>query len=123
MREGFVYIMSNQARTLYTGVTSDLQQRVLQHKSQSFKGFTAKYKLTRLVWFEPFDEISDAIEAEKKIKAWRRSKKVSLIEAHNPEWEDLAEDWYIEERLLNSKPDPSVGATISEILALGMTLS
>jgi putative endonuclease len=94
MREGFVYIMSNQARTLYTGVRGELQQRVLQHKNKLFGGFTAKYNLTKLVWFETFDDISQAIEAEKKIKAWRRSKKVNLIEAQNPEWEDLAENWF-----------------------------
>lgn len=109
MREGFVYIMSNQSRTLYTGVTSDLEQRVWQHKTKFFKGFTEKYNLTKLVWFEAFDDISTVIEYEKKVKAWRREKRVALIEVENPRWDDLAENWFAVERTLPKNPDPSVG--------------
>jgi putative endonuclease len=109
MREGFVYILTNQSRTLYTGVTSDLEQRIWQHKNKLCKGFTEKYNLTKLVWFQVFDDISTAIEYEKKVKAWRREKRVALIEEKNPRWDDLAENWYSGEHLLARKPDPSVG--------------
>lgn len=94
MYEYFVYIMSNQSRNLYTGVTSNLQQRVWQHKNKVFEGFTSRYNVTRLVWYEAFNDIGEAIECEKTIKAWRRSKKTTLIENMNPKWEDLAEKWY-----------------------------
>jgi putative endonuclease len=79
---------------MYTGVTSNLEQRVWQHKSKAFEGFTSQYNLTRLVWYEMLNDIHEAIETEKKIKAWRRSKKTELIEKMNPKWLDLAEDWY-----------------------------
>ena len=95
MEEYFVYIMANQSRTLYTGVTSDLEQRVWQHKNRFFEGFTSRYNLTRLVWYESFNDVHDAIESEKRIKAWRRSKKLELIEKANPNWLDLAENWYV----------------------------
>jgi putative endonuclease len=94
MHECFVYIMSNQSRTLYTGVTSDLEQRVLQHKNKIFQGFTSQYNLTKLVWYEAFNDLNEAIEGEKRIKAWRRQKKVALIEKLNPKWLDLAVNWY-----------------------------
>jgi len=99
MREYYVYIMSSQSRTLYTGMTSDLEQRVLQHKLRTFDGFTNRYKVTRLVWFETFNDVNQAIEAEKTIKGWRRSKKVEMIEEHNSRWEDLAADWYSKSQL------------------------
>ncbi len=91
-----MYIMSNQSRTLYTGVTSDLEQRVFQHKKKLIKGFTKKYNITILVWYDRFSDINQAIECEKKIKGWRRSKKISLIEEQNPCWLDLAEGWLIQ---------------------------
>lgn len=94
MRKFYVYIMTNKSRTLYTGVTSDLERRVFEHKNKLVPGFTSKYNITKLVWFEEFDDSMQAIEGEKKIKGWRRSKKVALIEANNPGWEDLAWDWY-----------------------------
>jgi putative endonuclease len=94
MHEYFVYIMSNQSRNLYTGVTSNLEQRVWQHKNKVLEGFTSQYNLTKLVWYEAFNDIGEAIESEKRIKAWRRSKKTALIEKMNPKWEDLAENWY-----------------------------
>ncbi len=94
----YVYILTNQSRTLYTGVTSDLQQRILQHKKKAIKGFTKRYNLTVLVWYEDFPNMDQAIEAEKIIKAWRRSKRIRLIEAMNPRWEDLAENLCRENR-------------------------
>jgi putative endonuclease len=92
----YVYIMSNKSRTLYTGGTSDLERRVFEHKNKLVAGFTSKYNITQLVWFEEFDDVMQAIEGEKKIKGWRRSKKIALIEMNNPEWKDLAQDWFIE---------------------------
>jgi putative endonuclease len=90
----YVYIMTNKSRTLYTGVTSDLERRVYQHKYKLIKGFTSKYNITRLVWYDEFDDPKQAIEGEKKVKGWIRSKKVALIESMNPRWLDLAEHWY-----------------------------
>jgi putative endonuclease len=90
MKTYFVYIMTNKSRTLYIGVTNDLSMRVEQHKSKAIPGFTSKYYLDRLVFFEEFDDIRTAIEREKQIKGWLRRKKIALIEASNPRWEDLS---------------------------------
>ncbi len=85
-----VYIVTNKQRgTLYTGVTSDLSERVYQHKTKAFRGFTSRYNLDKLVWFEKYPRIQDAIAREKQIKGWTRVKKIALIEAFNPEWTDL----------------------------------
>lgn len=95
MPQGYhVYIMASHTRTLYTGVTSDLEQRVRQHKLKLFDGFTKKYNVTRLVWFTEFSDIDQAIEAEKRLKGLLRKKKITLIEEMNPLWDDLAEDWF-----------------------------
>ena len=80
--------------TLYTGVTGDLQRRVWQHKNKLVPGFTSRYNLTHLVYYECFVHPDAAIAREKEIKAWRRSKKITLIESTNPRWEDLARAWY-----------------------------
>ena len=87
----FVYIMSNESRMLYVGVTNDVTRRSLEHKSKSTPGFTKKYNLYKLVYFEEFANIPAAIAREKQIKGWVRSKKVALIGSKNPEWKDLAE--------------------------------
>jgi putative endonuclease len=94
-----VYMMAIKTGTLYTGVTSDLEQRVRQHKSKEFDGFTKKYNVTRLVWYDEFPEIDQAIEAEKRIKGLLRIKKIKLIEDMNPDWNDLAESWHQETEL------------------------
>lgn len=93
MREYCVYIMASQSRTLYVGVTSDLERRVSEHKNGTISGFTQKYNVTNLVWFEVFTEVDQAIDAEKRIKKWRREKKVALVEDRNPEWLDLGSGW------------------------------
>jgi putative endonuclease len=90
-RRYFVYIMSNESRMLYVGVTNGLHKRVFQHKSTLIPGFTQKYNLHKLVYFEEFGDIRAAIAREKQIKGWLRSKKVTLIVAMNPQWKDLAE--------------------------------
>ncbi len=92
-KEYYVYIMTNYARTLYTGVTNDLEGRVYQHKMKLFPGFTARYDLTILVYYESTEDIMEAITREKQIKGWLRKKKVALIESVNPEWKDLSLDW------------------------------
>ena len=94
MREYHVYIMSNRSRTLYTGVTSNLGQRVHQHKERSVPGFTSKYKIDRLVYAEATGDVNAAIGREKQIKGWSRAKKIALVESTNPEWEDLSEGWF-----------------------------
>ena len=85
--------MTSQTGTLYTGVTSDLRNRVYQHKHKLIEGFTKKYSISRLVYFEETTDINIAIQREKEIKGWRRSKKIDLIKSVNPTWKDLAEEW------------------------------
>jgi len=89
----FVYIMTNRSKTLYTGVTNNLVRRVREHKTGDGSGFAAKYKLDRLVYFERFENIHNAIEREKRIKGWRRIKKIALIVSVNPVWRDLSREW------------------------------
>jgi putative endonuclease len=94
-RRFFVYIMTNRPRShvLYTGVTGNLPHRVFQHKNKLVPGFTSRYNLTRLVHYKEFVYPDAAINREKESKAWRRSKKIRLIESMNPHWHDLAESW------------------------------
>lgn len=93
LKDYYVYIMSNVSRTLYVGVTNDLLRRVYEHKQKLSHGFTRKYNLTLLVYFEATPDILAAIAREKQIKGWLRAKKVSLIESVNPEWLDLSAQW------------------------------
>jgi putative endonuclease len=86
-----VYIFAGKSGVLYTGMTNNLVQRVYQHKQKQIPGFTQKYNVTQFVWFEVHGRATSAIEREKQIKAWRRSKKVALIETANPQWKDLSE--------------------------------
>jgi len=90
----YIHIMSNPSRTLYTGITNNLLSRVYQHKQKLIAGFTAKYNITRLVYFEVFADVRAAINREKQVKGWLRRKKVALIIAGNPAWKDLSEGWY-----------------------------
>ena len=94
----FVYIVASHSGTLYIGITNDLAVRVRQHKRGEIEGFAKKYRCTRLVYFESFDNVLKAIAREKQLKGWRRSKKIALIEKMNPRWEDLAEKWDAEMR-------------------------
>jgi len=92
-KQYYLYIMTNKANTvLYTGVTSDLKRRVYEHKEELIEGFTKRYKATRLVYYEVFDDPSAAIQREKQIKAGSRAKKMELIDSMNPRWRDLYED-------------------------------
>ncbi len=87
----FVYIMTNKSGTLYTGVTNNLERRIYEHKHHLVKGFTNKYNIDKLIYFEETNDINAAISREKQIKGWLRKKKIALIESMNPGWKDLAE--------------------------------
>ncbi len=91
-RSFFVYIMSSRYGVLYTGVTNDIDRRVYEHKTKESPGFTRRYNVTRLVYFEEYSSTSDAIAREKQIKGWSRKKKLDLIRSENPTWRDLSED-------------------------------
>jgi putative endonuclease len=98
VRDGFnyqfwVYILTSRTGTLYIGVTGYFDRRISQHKMDSIEGFTKKYKVHRLVYYETFDHVQRAIGREKQLKGWRREKKIALIEKTNPRWQDLAENW------------------------------
>jgi putative endonuclease len=92
-RRYYVYIMASKSHVLYTGVTGFLMARVLRHKVDEGGAFTSKYRVHRLVYFQSFQNVGDAIARETEIKGSRREKKVALIHADNPTWEDLAEGW------------------------------
>ena len=94
MKQYYVYIMTSRNRTLYIGVTNDLTRRVFEHKEKLTGGFTKKYSVTSLVFYETTSDVGEAIAREKQLKGWRRSKKIDLIESTNPGWNDLSLDWY-----------------------------
>ena len=93
MRQYYVYIMTNRSNTLYVGVTNNLQRRMYEHKHHLVAGFTSKYHMTLLVYFEETSDVNAALAREKQIKGWLRAKKVALIESVNPDWRDLSEEW------------------------------
>jgi putative endonuclease len=90
----YVYIMGSFSGTLYIGMTSKLHARAFEHKFHRVEGFTDKHDVERLLHWESFDDVQKAIGREKQLKGWRRSKKVALIEAINPQWLDLAREWF-----------------------------
>ena len=94
MRSYYVYIMTNRSRTLYLGVTNDLHRRVFEHKKSLIVGFTRKYKVNHLVYYEETADVITAISREKQLKGWVRTRKIALIESINPEWEDLSDGWF-----------------------------
>ena len=92
MEKYYIYIMTNKYNTvLYTGVTSNLHQRILQHRNNAFGGFTTRYNITKLIYFEEYSDVKAAIAREKQLKHWNREKKNGLIESLNPDWNDLGE--------------------------------
>jgi putative endonuclease len=93
MSGGYIYLLGSHTGTLYIGVTSNLYQRVMQHKEGTFEGFTAEYGCKRLLYFERYQDICKAIAREKQLKGWRREKKLNLIRTINPEFKDLAQTW------------------------------
>jgi putative endonuclease len=94
MHRYFVYIMTNRSGTLYVGMTNDLKRRVWEHKQKLIGGFTKRYNITRLVYYEETADVTAAIACEKQIKGWLRKKKIALIESLNPGWKDLSEEWH-----------------------------
>ena len=90
MRTFYVYIMASRSRVLYVGVTNDLARRVNEHRQGAVPGFTTRYRVTRLVYFEEFADIRDAIAREKALKGWVRLRKTRLIDSRNPTWEELS---------------------------------
>src|SRR5438094_6175313 len=93
MKTYYVYILASKSRTLYTGVTNNLEVRVFQHRNKLQKGFTERYNITRLVYYEAGGNIEAMIAREKQIKAWGRMKKIALIESMNRDWKDLSDGW------------------------------
>ncbi len=91
-RRYYVYIMASRTHVFYVGVTNNIVRRVRQHKEHAHEGFTARYNIDRLVWYEVWPYVRTAIAREKQIKPWRREKKIRLIEALNPAWQDLSEE-------------------------------
>ncbi len=94
MKTYYVYILSNKSKTLYIGVTNDLKRRMFEHKNKLVNGFTKRYNLTKLVYFEVFNNSQDAIRREKQLKNWHREWKINLIESVNKNWEDLSKDFF-----------------------------
>jgi len=92
MKQYCVYITTNNSKTLYVGVTSKLRDRIWQHKNKLVEGFTKKYNITKLVYFEQTEDVYSAIAREKQLKGWTRKKKIALIEKENSEWRDLYDD-------------------------------
>ncbi len=106
MKQYYVYILASQKNgTLYTGVTSDLIKRIWEHKNSLIEGFTSKYAVYNLVYYEVYDDPQNAIKREKRIKKWKREWKLNLIEANNPDWNDLYEG------ILGLDSPPSRGMT------------
>ena len=102
MKTFHVYILASRARTLYTGVTSNLVRRVYQHRQMLFGGFTTKYHITRLVYFESTRNARAAVAREKEVKGWSRATKAQMIESVNPEWRDLAVGWFEQGKMRDS---------------------
>ena len=92
----YVYIITNKTNTvLYTGVTNNLKRRLFEHKEKKFDGFTCRYNVNKLVYFESTSDINVAIAREKEIKGWKREKKNALVETKNKNWSDLTAEWSI----------------------------
>jgi len=92
-RSYYTYIVASPSKTLYIGITSNLETRIHEHRTKACKGFSATYSCSRLVLFETYATAPSAINREKQLKGWTRAKKVKLIEQTNPSWNDLSEEW------------------------------
>lgn len=89
----YVYIMTSRSLNLYTGITNSIYRRALQHKRGEIDGFTKRYNINRLAYYEIFHQVTNAIAREKQLKSWTRAKRIALIKTKNPTWQDLAEGW------------------------------
>jgi putative endonuclease len=106
--------MGSLSGTLYIGVASHPEKRVFQHKEQVLAGFTSKYEVDRLLYWESFDDVLKALDREKQLKGWRRSKKIALIESLNPHWLDLSRGWYSQIKDCSAGRDASTSAGRSQ---------
>ena len=104
-KEYYVYIMTNKSRTLYIGVTNNLMRRVHEHKNKLAPGFTRKYNIQFLVYYESTSSVQVAMEREKQIKGLLRAKKITLIDSMNPKWKDLAEEWFVSPQNTNDEKE------------------
>jgi putative endonuclease len=114
MHNFYVYILSRKSPVLYVGITNDIRHRVWEHQHDELSGFTSKYRVHRLVYFERFQYVRSAIASEKQIKGGVRQKKISLIESENPTWEDLSQSWFNGKQVLRFAQDDSSNSTNSE---------
>lgn len=96
MKQYFVYVMASTSRSIYIGITENLERRVWEHKTGAHDGHSKRYRQTHLVYIETFQWVTDAIAREKQLKTWNRQKKVRLIERENPSWQDLSNDWCVD---------------------------
>jgi putative endonuclease len=116
-----VYFLASRSRNLYTGITGNREHRMAEHRQGLVPGFTTRYRIFRLVYFEFFTDIRAVIAREKEIKAWRREKKIWLIKRSNPTWADLAEKISHQCQNATSKADPSPPVRQNQATGLGMT--
>jgi len=93
-KQYYVYILTNKSGTVYVGITSNIKKRIYEHKNKLVEGFTKKYNIDKLIYFETFSDVCSAIAREKTIKGWLRKKKLQLIKTTNPDWVNLSHDWY-----------------------------
>jgi len=105
----YVYILASKSRVLYVGVTNNLDRRVYEHKNDLIEGFSKQYRCHRLVYFESFQRVRNAIAREKQLKRWSRAKKVLLIQRVNPTWEDLSADWGKPIEMIRQQVPPLAG--------------
>lgn len=110
-RTYYTYIVASRTRVLYIGVTGRIEQRMIEHKTKFFPGFTADYRCCRLVYYERYDKPGLAIAREKQLKGWTRVKKLALIERMNPTWIDLSEEWGRPLRTLSREYQPRPAIT------------
>jgi putative endonuclease len=121
MSEYYIYMMTNITGTLYTGVTNDLERRIYEHKMKLVPGFTKRYNINKLVYFETTGSIEAAITREKQIKGWLRGKKVALINSINPGWKDLSLEWSDKNVILRERSDRRISSTINDYQILRFT--
>jgi putative endonuclease len=105
-----VYMVASKSRVLYIGMTNNLERRMFEHTNDLIDGFSKQYRCHRLVYYESFDDVTEAINREKQLKRWNRTKKVWLIERQNPTWQDLAAEWFVRHRYAPGKQVPPLAS-------------
>ncbi len=105
-----VYMVASKSRVLYIGMTNNLERRLSEHKNDMVDGFSKQYRCHRLVYYESFDDVRNAIAREKQLKRWNRTKKIWLIERENPTWEDLSAEWFARDRYTPDKQVPPLAS-------------